>query len=845
MIRLVAQGPYRIGELTLEPGRQLLDGTRIVKIGRKALDLLSTLAAADGGVLTKDDLMAAVWPGLTVEENAIQVHVWALRKALGPEASRLITVHRIGYRLDRNQLAPPLNDDVAGSGNLPAPNLEIIGRGVEIADLERLLSKQRLITLTGCGGIGKTSLAIELSRRRIDDYPGGVWLARLDRLADPSHLSDHILAELGSPVSGSVTPVEQLVRRLTPAATLVVLDNAEHLIGEVAVLAATLLERTPTSTLLVTSRQPLGIAGELVWRTPGLELAEEDGPTDAIRDAPAVKLFRQRMAAVRGGAEPTGEELASAAAICRRLDGLPLAIQLAAARCSHLSPAELLGGLDWCLDLLARGRRTAPPRQQTMSAAIDWSHALLPEAAQILLRRLSVFAGGWTRDALEQIIGSGKRAHDVLDLLATLVETSLVEHEATPAGSRYRLLEVVRSYARKKLEEAQEAAIYARRHAQYFRDLAARAHQGYETASGPAWRTQYASELDNIRAAWVWASSTHGEARLGGELAAYCNHLMMEEGLLLENRRWLGEAAEHLAPDWPPDVAAIIHAGRFLSFMPGPQSTREGLRIAVARAREADEPRLLARCLSSLAISHFAENLERAEALLTTAIDLIEPMGPAKALGISLLLRSEVLQMQGNPMAAERDRARAIELHLMMQDYMPLALALGDRIEARLQEGDLEAALALARDAVDTMRRFQQANRMPRASFLLGVCLLRTGAIEAARDAAREALAEGERATDEPPLYAALILIAALAAHTNAEDAAAKLLGHVAAWRGRLGIRQKAAETNLEADLRDALGTRYPAFELEALLSAGGRTACDDAILLARRIVQSEIEPKG
>src|SRR5438034_3832571 len=388
----------------------------------------------------------------------------------------------------------------------PAQLTSFIGRERETAAVKELLRGTRLLTLTGAGGSGKTRLALEVAGRVGAQYPDGVAWVELAPLSNPELVPHHVADALGVRRDGIRSAGDALLEALRDWDALLVLDNCEHLVEACARLAEALLRSCPRLRIMTTSREALGIGGERAWLVPALTLPEAGkAVTRAVAaESEAVRLFVERTQAVRPSLELIDANAAAMVQICRRLDGLPLAIELAAARARVLDPQQIAARLDDVFGLLTSGSRTALPHHRTLRSTIEWSHALLTEQEQILFRRLAVFAGGFTLDAVEAVAEGGAiSAKDVLDLLSGLVDKSLVLLETEAVEARYRMLETVRQYARERLEEAGEAAELGRRHAHFF--LArAEAAEVFLANQTEGWQERLAEDLGNLRAAADW-----------------------------------------------------------------------------------------------------------------------------------------------------------------------------------------------------------------------------------------------------------------------------------------------------------------------------------------------------
>ncbi|MGO9734573.1 ATP-binding protein, partial [Mycobacterium sp.] len=390
---------------------------------------------------------------------------------------------------------PPLNTakNVAAH-NLPSQLTNFVGRGPQLTEVRKLLTESRLVTLTGAGGAGKTRLAVQVANQLADEYSDGIWYVDLAPITDPAVVPVTMARALGLPDQPGRSTIDTLLRFVRDRQMLMVLDNCEHLLDACANLVVTVLGGAPGLTLLATSREPIGMTGEATWRVPSLSVADE-----------AVELFADRARLAQTGFTVTEDNTAVVVEICQRLDGMPLAIELAAARVRALSLVEILDSLRDRFRLLIGGSRIAVRRQQTLRASMDWSHALLTEPERILFRRFAVFFGGFDIDAAQTIVGSGAvERYQVIDQLTLLVDKSLVVADDSGGRTRYRLLETVRQYALEKLGESGEADAVRSRHRDYYTALAALldapAGTDYEQ------RIEQANlEIDNLRAAFSWS----------------------------------------------------------------------------------------------------------------------------------------------------------------------------------------------------------------------------------------------------------------------------------------------------------------------------------------------------
>jgi predicted ATPase/DNA-binding winged helix-turn-helix (wHTH) protein len=480
---------YLFGSFRLVPSQQLLlDGEVRVSVGSRAFDLLTALVERRGELVTKQELMARAWPRTVVEDNNLKVHIAALRKALSvrwQDERFLATVVGRGYRfvapVEREALpAIPLaaESDPRASHTIPAALVRPLGRSATIQDLLEHLSRSRLLTVAGAGGIGKTTVALEAARQLAEAGAHEIWFVDLSGVTE-ARLVPHVAADAVG-VAGIPNDVSSALAthfRLRSRPQLVVLDGCEHVIEAAAVLAEHMTAAAPQLRVLATSREPLQAAGEHIYRLQPLDVpANSPGLTiDEALHYSAVALFVERANAARGDFVPSDEDAPVIAEICRRLDGVALAIELAATRLNAFGVHELLELLDDRFATLVQGRRTAPERQKTLLATLDWSHQLLPEVERVVLRRLGIFPGAFALGSAAAVVADADLAQvSVIEAVASLVAKSMVSAEVGSDTVRYRLFETTRDYARRKLADAGELDALARRHAEYFHNSCAR-----------------------------------------------------------------------------------------------------------------------------------------------------------------------------------------------------------------------------------------------------------------------------------------------------------------------------------------------------------------------------------
>ena len=434
--------------------------------------------------------------------------------------------------------------------NLPAPTSELIGRAAALAEVTELLGVHRLVTLIGAGGIGKTRLGLEVARQQLPRHADGVWVAELAPLSDPGLVPVTVAVALVLTLPAGAGSPERVASALGAKRLLLVLDNCEHVIEAAAHMAEAVLRADPHARVLATSREPLRAPGEYVYRVLSLEVpAEGAQDREALLEAAAVQLFVARAQAMDRRFSLDARSAASTGAICRRLDGIPLAIELAAARTATLGVDELAARLDDRFRLLTGGHRTALPRHQTLRATLDWSYELLPAIERTVLHRLAIFAGGFTLEAASAVATAADLdAPAIVDRVTNLAAKSLVVVEATGAVTGYRLLETTRAYALEKLIASGELDRVARRHAEYYRDLFERAETQWETRPTVDWLAAHGRQIDNMRTALDWAFSPSGDSSIGVALTAAAVPLWFQQSLMLECRGRVERALASLGP---------------------------------------------------------------------------------------------------------------------------------------------------------------------------------------------------------------------------------------------------------------------------------------------------------
>ncbi len=646
-----------------------------------------------------------------------------------------------------------------GSGihtNIPLQLTSFLGRHQEIAGIKELLPTARLLTLTGPGGVGKTRLAVQVVSELRGQYRDGVWLVDLSSLRDPAFIPRAVAEALGVKEERGRPLIDSLRDSLRSRQLLLILDTCGHLIGGCATLADRLLSSAPDLHLMATSREPLRIPGEHIW--PVAPLAVPDPrhypDVDHLLRYDAVHLFVDRARINQPSFAITRQNAPVIAQICSRLDGLPLAIELAAARVRMFPVHELLRRLEDSLGLLTSGHRTAPARHRTLRATIDWSYDLLSPPERLVFNRLSVFAGGWTLAMAGAVIaGEGVEAGAVLDLVGALVDKSLVMVETSPDGTvRYRLQETLRQYGRQRLAESQEEEVFRRRHADYFLDLAEKAEQELFGPGQAEWLDRLEREHANLRAALEWTLETgqiETEVRLAGAIWPF----------------WY--LSDHLG-EGPIGVERAIALLRTSQSVIPASIQANALNAAAAMAAiRRDHP--------------------AAMALTAESLRIFRRIGDQVGLATTLALRGTVAQYQGNLAQALECGEESLALFRELGDRRGIAVSLSFLSAVAEQQGDYRQAETLLIEGLAIRRELGQSCSVAQTLLQLGSLALRQDDPDRANGLLLTGLALRRELGDQPGVAATLEKLASVAAVRGAAEQAAHLGGMAAALREALG----------------------------------------------------------
>jgi predicted ATPase/class 3 adenylate cyclase len=735
---------------------------------------------------------------------------------------------------------PPLRSlgNLALQNNLPAQLSTFIGRQKEVAEVRALVQSSRLVTLTGAGGAGKTRLGLQVAAELLDGSGDGVWLVELAAVTNEDAVAPAVSEALRLAARPGRAVLETLLDALAPQDVLIVLDNCEHLIGGCAKVAELILRRCPRVHLVATSREPLGIGGETIYRVPSLSLPGPDdaGPA-AAGSSDAVALFADRAGA-HGVGLPADEQTGSlVVSVCRRLDGMPLAIELAAARLRSLSLAELHDRLDQRFRLLTGGSRTALERQQTLRAAVGWSYSLLTGAERMLLARLSVFAEGFGLDAAEAVCGSGGLdVLDVADLLGSLVDKSLVVAEQAGAGLRYRLLETIRLFAAERLAEAGDdaAAAVAAAHCAHFLAVAEAAAAHLTGPEQGSWLDRLHADQANLRRA-----GQHAAGRPDGTA------LVLRLGVALD-RYWRARSRDQQAigllvpvlrrPDARADPAlfgaALVTATRVNLFIDVP-AARQLAEQAVEVARRLGDDRLLIKALGALgAACFFAGELEAGLPFGQESVERARSLGHDVLLGRSLMLYLMTIETI-DPARSPPLYAEAVACTERSGDHLINAFLQGNAGELALSAGDIPAARAHLEAAVQAARQIGWEHTY--ATLRLGVVQRAEGDLDGARSTFEAELRISRRNGDNLSLATGCLHLACVTGDAGDWDRAATLHGVAQAFVDRMGSPWQELEARYRQDSLAQARARLGDEQLARAYAQGMALSLDQALDLALR----------
>ena len=674
-----------------------------------------------GAVNRAARIMAAAHGGQVLLSQAVV----ELSKGRLPDGADLVPLGRVRLRdladpediwqlthADLNRMFPALRSLDSTPNNLPRQASSFIGRENEIAEVKKLLGQTRLLTLTGAGGSGKTRLSMQVVADMLDAYPDGIWLVELATLSDPGLMPQSVAAVMGLMEQSGKTLTQSLIEHFAARRVLLILDNAEHLLAACGKLAGDLVHACPQLVVLATSREALGIPGELKFRVPSLSTPDpaRDVTPEQLSSFDSVRLFVERARLNTPRFAVTAQNAPALASVCHRLDGIPLAIELAAARARSMSVEQLSHRLDQRFRLITGGSRTAPRRQQTLRALIDWSYDLLDSAEKALLCRSSVFAGGWTLEAAEQICtGDEFEDWEVLDLLTSLADKNLVVTEDRSDTNRYRMLETVRQYASERLIESGGVEAVRTRHRDYFLALAEESEPKLVSAEQAELLKRLEAEHENLRAGLSWSlvdAGSRGGLRLCGALQRF----WWARGHLSEGREWCARVLGKAGAEAPtPDRAKALNGAGGLAYLQGDYPVARVLhQESLAIRRQLGDRRGVASSLNNLgSVARDQGDLASARALFEESLSIARELGDRGYIANLLGNLGIVAHEQGDYLAARALHVESLAMLRELGDRGRIASSLGNLGRVAYVQGDYPAARALFEEGLAIARELE------------------------------------------------------------------------------------------------------------------------------------------
>jgi len=829
---------YEIGPFRLDGHAKVLThGGMPVALGERGVTLLKILVDHAQEYVPKAALMDAAWPRVVVGESNLAVQISAIRRVLSQGGGQrwIETLPRRGYRyigpVQRMQpVAPSLR------AHLPAHSTSFIGREREQADIATLLQSARLLTLVGAGGIGKTRLALQVAGAALQRHADGVRLVELGALRDPALVPTAVAQALGISEHASQAPMDTLCAHLSSRNVLLVLDNCEHLLDAVGQLAAQLLLHARGATILATSREPLVVDGEQLYAVSSLSLPDPGADAAQVGQSEAVRLFVARAGQQQPDFALDSHNAATVARICTQLDGVPLALELAAARVRSLSVDQIAERLGDRFRLLAAGSSTALPRHQTLRAAMEWSFDLLVEDERVVLRRLALFAGGFRLESAMAVASDAAIDETaVVDVLDRLVRRSLVVADTAAATMRYRLLETTRAYAVEKLEEAAEAAQLRRRHAKHYSELFTVASAEWLRSADSTWWETYLPEHDNVRAALDWAFGAGGDASFGIALAGTSNEIWKYYAARREGRQWVETALAHVGEHTPPAQQAELwlRLGMSLDTSESDAAFR-ALECAAGLYRQCGDRTGLVQTQTfhGQLLAMIGRGEAAGEMLAALEPEIRTGIPPRLLIGY-LDATSFIAFLRGDLAAARTALERALTVCRDMNADRFTVFVLSHLADVSWVAGDLDRAETSLREAIMLAGRLpliaEDALNNCRGN-LIGV-LVEKGRLDEALVLARDMTAYR---TERSIAWQTIDHLALRAALAGKLDQAARLAGYSDDRLAQKKLPRQRNEQRARERAGELLRRRYSAAELAALLAAGAAltdaAACELAL---------------
>jgi predicted ATPase/Tfp pilus assembly protein PilF len=723
-------------------------------------------------------------------------------------------------------------DEIVKSNNLPSARNAFIGREHDVAEVKELLDRHRLVTLVGSGGVGKTRLALQVGAELLDRYPDGVWFVDFAPISDPEVVSSVTAQALGMSQQEDRRVDESIPPWLERKKLLLIFDNCEHVLENVASLADAILKTAQDVRIVATTRQPLDIVGEKLSRLDSLDVPHSvaDLTPASVIGFGAVALFVDRALLVDKSFTLTDDTAPIVADICRRLDGIPLAIELAAARVKVLSIPHLAERLNERFKILTGGSRSALPRQKTLTALLDWSYDLLAPQEQLLFARLGIFAGGFGLDAATNICGGdGLDEIDILDLVGSLTDKSLVVADTSGEHERYRLLESTAAYALEKLDASGRRDAMARRHAEYFRGQADAADERFGSGSTSTWLAGVELELDNDRAALAWALTQGNDAALGGAIAGALQWLWISAGLAVEGRYWIGLALERVSEAEHPRVAARLRLA--LSVLSSGKRKHDAAERALQLFTLASDVRWAARAQNQLAYALWQMGqLDEAKAMIDETLATARACGDAWNVANSFNSQAMIAMGSGEVGAARELFAQALAANKGLGNESATAIVLNNVAELEFADERPEQALHAASEALEIWSRGKSVTYISGAHANIAAYRIALNDLVGAREAAREGLRVARQARYEPIIAIALQHLAVLATLQGDARRGAQMLGYIDAQFAALGIHREPTERRSYDKLMVALRETLSEDEITQLSAEGAAWSEDRAV---------------
>jgi non-specific serine/threonine protein kinase len=675
-------------------------------------------------------------------------------------------------------------------GNLPLQLNRFIGREREITAVRGLFATTRLLSLTGAGGSGKTRLAVQVATELQEEFADGVWWVELAALSDPLLVPQAVASVAGVPERPGHTVAEALAEALRPRQLLLVLDNCEHLLSAIARLVETLLQTCAQVRVLVTSREALAITGETTWPVLPLRVPNtiQPPPIEELLAYEAVQLFVERARSVVPSFTLTPENASAVVQVCRRLDGMPLAIELAAARVRALSVEQIVVRLDDVYRLLKGGSRSALPRQQTLRAAMDWSYGLLSTPDRTVFRRLSVFAGGFSLEAAEAICaGEPEDVYDVLDVLSSLIDKSLVLMEQRYGEARYRLLETIRQYGQDKLQEGAEAATVRRGHRDWYAHLAEQAESETLEARQRSVFDRLEAEHENLRAALGW-SLEQQDAETAARIGAAIFRFWLLRGHMSEGRRWLERALSGLSQKNAVRAKALNVAAILASLQDDNTTAKRLVKESLELSRELDDRQQTGYALYTLGrLARVEGNYARAVTFFEESLTLFRELGQKDDIALVLSGLGLTILYLGEHQRAAALCEESLALSRELGDLRGIASWLANLAIITLARGDASRATVLCEESLAIRRALGYKGGCAHTLAILGRIAVDQGAYERAEVCFKESLTLRQETGEKEGIAIALEGLAAVAGLQGQSLTAARLCGFAESLRTLLG----------------------------------------------------------